>query len=132
MRAIKIIGHPVFLISIFLLFIIEGDHFGGFYLLYLLFALPHAALYAITAIAGIALVIGGFQAKTLKWAQILSLTGLLLMIISLLIFFGKSDKTGVNETFYDTVPLLSFILLCLSMICFILRTIFIDVRPLMK
>jgi len=121
MKAIKIIGHPVFLISIFLLFIIEGDHFGGFYLLFLLFALPHGALYAITAIAGIASLLGGYQTKNIKWRQIFYVAGLILMTISLFIFFNKSDKTGVDATFRDTIPLLSFMLLCLSATCFVAR-----------
>lgn len=121
MRAIKIIGHPIVVIGVFLFFIIEGDHFGGFYLLFLLFALPHGALYAITAVSGIASLIGGYQAKAIKWKQTLYVSGLILMTISLFTFFNKSDKTGVDATFRDTIPLLSFILLCLSVACFIAR-----------
>lgn len=132
MKAIKIIGHPVFLISIFLLFIIEGDHFGGFYLLFLLMALPHGALYAVTAIGGIVSLIVGYQAKAMIWKQTLYIAGLILMSISLFTFFGKSDKTGVDATFRDTIPLLSFILLCVSAACFSTRFFINGFKPYSK
>lgn len=61
MKTIKFIGHPISLMIIFMLLIIEGDHFGGFYLLYILMALPHAAGYALLAVAGIASLLLGFK-----------------------------------------------------------------------
>ena len=61
MKIIKWIGHPVIVICTFLLLITEGENFGGFYVLYLILALPHGALYAILASIGIASIVLGFN-----------------------------------------------------------------------
>ncbi len=61
MKALKIIGHPVLLISLYLLLIIEGDQFGGFYLLYLVMAIPHGVPYAIVALIAFLCVFTGYK-----------------------------------------------------------------------
>lgn len=120
MKAYIILGHPLVLIGIFLLLIIEGNHFGGFYLLYLLLALPHAALYALLAVAGILLIILGNKVVK-KTSKIIMLSlGLSMMLLSLVVFFGRGDdKTGTFEQF---IPLASFCLFGVSMICFIINS----------
>lgn len=121
MRVVNFIGHPLFLIIAFLILIIEGDHFGGNYILYLFMGIPDGQLFAIAGGIGAAFIIAGRFVKQSGWKQILDVIGILLMIISLVIFFSRSDKTGVDATFHDTVPLVSFINLCISIICFIIR-----------
>ena len=122
---IKIIGHPVLVMSIYLLLIIEGEHFGGFYLLYLLMALPHGALYALLALAGIIVLLIGYKIQLVKFSvlkRLLYLSGLTLMILSLFVFFGKSDRTGTMETFEGGVPLVTFIIFGICVICFLITS----------
>jgi membrane associated rhomboid family serine protease len=119
MKAIKIMGHPLVLSFIFLFLLIEGDHFGGFYLLYLLLALPHGALYAILAVFGvIAVVLGSSKVMSKVVGLLLSLSGLISMLVSLLIFFSPGNKF---DTFRLTIPLLTFIVFAISIICYLFR-----------
>ena len=123
MKVIKIIGHPVLLMSIFLLLIIEGENFGGIYLIYLLFALPHALPYAIFALLGLVSVCFGLGLNILKQPivkSILYLLGITQMILSLILFFNKGNK---NETFHQAIPLISFLLFALITLCFIINAI---------
>lgn len=126
MKIIKILGHPIVLVTIFLLLIIEGAHFGGFYLLYLLLAIPHGATYAIMAIAGIILIViakGFITDNSNKLRAVLYLLGLLIMNASLLLFFSRNEKTGNLETFQGGVPLISFIIFGVIMLCFLINII---------
>ena len=128
MKIIKILGHPIVLVTIFLLLIIEGAHFGGFYLLYLLLAIPHGATYAIMAIAGIILIViakGFITNNSNKLRAVLYLLGLLIMNASLVLFFSRDEKTGNMETFQGGVPLISFIIFGVIMLCFLVN-IFMD------
>lgn len=125
MKAIKWIGHPVVLIILFLLLIIEGDNFGGFFLLYLILALPHGVPYALVAITGITSITVGFNVhnKRLEFYKIgLYIAGLLLMLISLIMFFAKGNK---DATFKEPVPLFSFVFFGVCSFCFLLRTIYL-------
>jgi len=121
MKTLKLIGHPVLFITLFLLLLIEGDEFGGLYLLYLLLALPHGAPYAIAALVGVICVLTGYnvgprQARLVK--PIMYLTGFIIMVSSLFLFFGKGNKW---ETFSLTVPLLSVIFFSISSLFFLLN-----------
>jgi hypothetical protein len=66
MKVVKIIGHPIVVVCLFLLVIIEGVHFGGFYLLYLLFGLMYAAPFSLAALVGIGLEIVAYNLSMLK------------------------------------------------------------------
>ena len=57
MKAIQIITHPVTLIVSFLFILISGEHWGGFYILYLLLALPHGGLHALFGVMGIVMLV---------------------------------------------------------------------------
>lgn len=128
MKAVNILGHPVLLISIYLLLIIEGAQFGGLYILYLLLALPHGGNYAVLAVIGIASVLLGYK---IHWKSLyffkpaLYLIGYSLMILSLVFFFAKGGK---ERTFELTIPLLSFVLFGIISISFFIKTIQILVR----
>jgi len=112
MKVQKILGHRLVLITIFSLLLIEGEHFGGFYLLYLLLALPHGGAYSIIAFAGIIFVLAGNNINAKNYNLILSGGGLLLMLLSLFIFFNRGDNK--EATFHQSVPIISF---CLFGIC---------------
>ena len=124
MKIIKWIGHPVIVICTFLLLITEGENFGGFYVLYLILALPHGALYAILASIGIASIVLGFniqKEKLLIQKQMLYLIGLLLMITSLINFFLTGNQLA---TFQETVPLLTFVIYGVCCLCFFVSIIY--------
>ena len=131
MKVIRWIGHPIIFICVYLLLITEGVNFGGFYMLYLLLALPHGALYAALAIVGIAFIIIGFNLSRVNKAikPILYLLGLLSMILSLLNFFATGDQTN---TFKSTVPLISFILLRICGLFFFIYTLSLFEKPQSK
>jgi hypothetical protein len=57
MKAINILTHTYTIIASFLIILISGENFGGFYLLYLLMALPHGGVHALLALFGIAVMI---------------------------------------------------------------------------
>lgn len=124
MKAIKWIGHPVVVICLFLLLITEGENFGGFYLLYLILALPHGAPYAILAMLGIASIVIGFNIthkKMIQSKQILYIIGLFLMIASLVNFFMTGNQ---RATFEQAIPLLTFIIYGISSFCFMIYIIY--------
>jgi amino acid transporter len=117
MKIIKWIGHPVILVVLYLLLIIEGDEFGGFYMLYLLLSLPHLVPYSIIAAAGLSFIIIAFNSKrSEKRIFAFYLFGYLLMLLSLIIFFSKGNKW---KTFELDIPLLSFIVFGISSLCFL-------------
>jgi amino acid transporter len=117
MKIIKWIGHPVILVVLYLLLIIEGDEFGGFYMLYLFLSLPHLVPYSIIAAAGLSFIIIAFNSKrSEKRIFAFYLFGYLLMLLSLIIFFSKGNKW---KTFELDIPLLSFIVFGISSLCFL-------------
>jgi xanthosine utilization system XapX-like protein len=122
MKAIKVLGHPIIIMSIFLLLLIEGDNFGGFYLLYLILALPYGAPYAIVALLGLIVVFIGykiFRVRLHPMKPILYLIGQTLMFCSLIMFFSKGNKYA---TFQQIIPLFSFVLFALCSICLLINS----------
>jgi hypothetical protein len=123
MKLIQVIGHPVLVMSLFLLIMIEGENFGGFYLLYLLLALPHGATYAVIAVSGLIFIFIGYKFYRIRYNPIKSLLyliGISLLILSLFIFFNKGNK---DATFEEVVPLISFVLFGISTTCFLINSI---------
>jgi hypothetical protein len=127
MKIIKWVGHPVIVMVLFLLLIIEGDEFGGFFMLYLLLSLPHLVTYSLVAAAGLILMICAFNYRGSKITAAISyLTGYALMLLSLLIFFSKDNKW---KTFEPGVPLFSFILFGASSLCFLIWSVSLFQKP---
>lgn len=128
MKVIKWIGHPVVLVIVYLLLVIEGDNFGGYYLLYLILSLPHGVPYAVVAALGIAGMVIAFNIHSRKYELMkyaLYLVGFALMIISLVMFF----ETGYSwNTFKLTVPLSTFILFGIISFCFLARTVWLFLK----
>ena len=90
MKAIKILTNPYTLIISFLMIIISGEHTGGFYISYLLLALPHFANYAVLAVVGIALMLLVFHSKRKNSSAtkpVGNLIAILLLLASVYIFF---------------------------------------------
>ena len=117
MKMIKLFTHPVVIIIAFLLILISGEHLGGFYLLYILLGLPHGAVHSLLAIVGIGLLFF----TNYKYQQqfifniepVLNIMGLIMLMLSLFLFF-YNDKNHYNYgTFYQTIPVILLVVFAL-------------------
>ncbi|MGB8191847.1 MAG: hypothetical protein WCF67_08015 [Chitinophagaceae bacterium] len=123
MKTIRVIGHPFLLLASFLFILISGKSWGGFYLLYLLLALPAGGIHALTGFAGVILLLYAnwkFKYRSLLSAS-LNLVSVLLLSSSLLLFF-YNDKQGYNDnTFYQWAPQISLVIYTLFALAFIVK-----------
>jgi hypothetical protein len=113
MKALKIMGNPLVVTGIFLLVLISGEQFGGFYLIYLLLGLPNGAPHAIIAVIGILFLVLGCTVHSKQYNKIkplLCVMGDLIIIVALITFF-KNSKGYNDATFHQAIPLLTFALL---------------------
>ncbi|MGC4038415.1 MAG: hypothetical protein QM764_20795 [Chitinophagaceae bacterium] len=118
MKFFKYAGNPYLFISLYLLLIIEGEHFGGFYLLYLLMALPHGASYAVVSVSGILLLVAANTIKSLILQRVLTPVGFVVMVIGLLLFFIRGTA---DETFNLIFPLTLLCICGFSGLCLLIR-----------
>ena len=130
MKLIKIIGHPVLVMSMFLLLLISGESFGGFYLLFLLLGLPHGVPHAVFALIGLIAMFTGYkiyrkQFNPLK--PLLYVIGNALMICALITFFADS-KGYTYSTFHQSVPLISFSIFGLCVFFNLLSSVLLVVK----
>lgn len=110
MKMIKLFTHPVVVIIAFLLILISGEHLGGFYLLYILLGLPHGAVHSLFAVVGIGLLLFSnykYQQQFIfNIEPVLNIMGLIMLLLSLFLFF-YNDKSHYNYgTFYQTIPII--------------------------
>lgn len=131
MKLIQIITHPFLVLLSFMFIIICGQQFVGFYLLYILLALPHGGIHSILAILGIGIIIFTY-AKYKNYfdyqiESILNISGALLLISSLVIFFYNDVEHYNYGTFKESVPLIILILFLIIVLMFIIRN-FIKIR----
>jgi len=135
MKPLNIITHPYLLIASFLLILISGEQFGGFYALYLLLALPHGSTYALAAVVGIALLIYCRSTrKKERWmlSSLLNIVASALLFTSLLLFF-ENDTHGYNDgTFKQLVPQITLALFGIISILFIIYNLFPVFRKRIK
>ena len=121
MKWIKYTGHPVLVMSLYLLLLIEGAHFGGFFLLYLLMSLSVGALFAVTALIGLLIVFIGYKIYRKNphpIKPILYILGFVIMIIALLIFFERKERL---ETFETAIPTFTFVLFGMVSLAYIIN-----------
>ena len=114
MKILNVLTHPFVLIISFLLILISGQHFGGFYFMYLLFALPHGGMHAIFGFTGILMILSSYykfkRMRQYRIESVLNIAGLLFLLSSIFFFF-YNDKKGYNyQTFDQIVPILSLVL----------------------
>lgn len=120
------------MIASFLLIIISGQHFGGFYLLYLLLALPYGGIHALLAVAGIVcLALVNIKASWERNSVVRlggAILGTSLLVASLVLFF-INDKQGYNSgTFEQFVPLATLGLFTLIAILFVAANCYLFFR----
>lgn len=129
MKVIHIITHPVTLIVSFLFILISGEHWGGFYILYLLLALPHGGMHALLGLVGtILLCVAIYQRNKInkhRDSSLLCIGGALLMAGSLLSFFMQRGGEYNYGTFTQTVPVISLIVFVALVTSFLTYNIFV-------
>lgn len=117
MKLINIIGHPLTFMIIYSLLLIEGnDHFSRFYVTYVFMGWQADLLYAKIAATGLLFVFIGYisngRLQSLK--ATVYFAGLILMVLSLLMFFENGNKSATFELF---IPIMTFTLFAISGIC---------------
>lgn len=133
MKIFKFISHPYTLIICFLLIMISGESFGGFYALYILLGLFYGAIHSLLALAGIIVLLVSYHRFKIKnaRAQILNLAGVLLLFSSVGYFFWQ-DKQHYNwGSFEQTVPVVTMTITVFVATCFLINN-FIKARPKTK
>jgi xanthosine utilization system XapX-like protein len=128
MKFIKYIGHPVLLMSLYLLLLIESEHFGGFYLLYILMALPTGAPFAVISLLGLICVFIGYKIYREQFHVLkptLYLLGWFTMLVGLLLFFSHRDRLA---TFELSIPTTTFVLFGICSVCFFIYVISLFVK----
>ena len=125
MKFIQFITHPLFLITHFLLIIISGESFGGFYCFYLALALPYGGVHTILAMLGMCILIFSYAKYKNNFnyqiEPILNISGAVLLISSLFSFFYNDVDHYNYRTFYETVPLVILILFLLVELIFLIK-----------
>lgn len=126
MKAIKILGHPYTLILCFCFILISGEHWGGFYITYVLVALPYGRLQSLLAVAGVILLALNYRKFYISidrlTARLLNLLSVLLLLGSLVVFF-KRDTAHYNwGTFYQALPLFTLFFTAFIALCFLVNT----------
>jgi hypothetical protein len=130
MKIVKIIGHPVSVMCIYLLLIISGESIGGFYALYLMLGLPEGTSYALVSALGVGLMLIGYNVYRKRYHPLKPSFYVLadvVMIIGLVIFF-QTTKGYNNGTFRQAVPLFSFALFGLCALCNVLLSVWLLIQ----
>jgi hypothetical protein len=125
MKALNFFTHPIILIVSFLIIMISGEHFGGFYALYILLALPHGGPHSVLALLGIMLLIlsNATNNKRGLTRNLLNVFGAILLVLSVIVFF-YTDKEGYNyRTFYQTIPVITLLLFCFLTLLFLIKNL---------
>ncbi len=127
MKVFEMITDPLLIIFCFAFILISGENFGGFYGMYIFIGLQHGMVHSILAVMGIILFIiskllfGGRFKRTVE--PIINLTGITFLVISIVLFFTRDREHFNYPTFYQTLPLIILCLFALLAIIFIIRNI---------
>lgn len=129
MKLIKILTHPYIIIISFFIILINGEGFGGFFLLYVLMGLPYGAIHSLLALLGIVFLVVNYYKykgkKELLVQCLLEIFGIILLILSVFVFF-YNDKQHYNYgTFYKLIPMIMLILFGIISLLSIINNIMI-------
>ena len=128
MKQIKtIITHPLTLVISFLFIMIVGQHLGGFYMLYILLALPHLGIHAVLAVLGIMiLMVNNYmlhKPSAYVTIPLLNVIAALMLPLSLFLFFYLDYGHYNDGTFELVVPLTLIGIFIVLTIIFILKNL---------
>jgi hypothetical protein len=125
MKLIKIIGHPVTVMVVYLLLLVSGESFGGFYALYILLGLSHGVVDSVVSMLGLLIMLLGYKTYRQRFHPVKP--GLYLLADAVLIFglvlFFRTTKGYNDATFEQTVPLTTFVLFGICVLCNILLSV---------
>lgn len=125
MKLMKIFGHPVSVTCVYLFLLISGESFGGFYALYILLGLFNGEPDAIVSMLGLITMLLGYSVYRQRFHPIkpgLYLLGDALMLLGLFLFF-QITKDYNDATFQQAVPLFTFVLFGICVLCNILLSV---------
>ena len=122
MKLFKILSNPYTIIIVFLLLMISGEQTGGFYIIYIFTALPHAGIHAILAVGGMIILLFNYHVRNKAFVSFfLNIIGLAFLVLSLYLFFANDPSHYNQATFEQTVPLFTFILFGFLVLCSVLH-----------
>lgn len=130
MKVINILTHPIVLIASFLLIIISGRAFGGFYFFYLTVGLAGGHIHSLLGFAGaIGLVLSNqVKQNSIMLKYTIRILSALLLAGSIYAFF-TNDRDHYNfGTFYQTVPQVMLALFAFVWIAFLLKQVVLFIR----
>ena len=114
MKKIKILTHPYTVILSLFIILINGEGFGGFFILYLLFGLPYAVIHSLLALLGVVLLLTNYSKYRGKKEDLpnyaIEIIGVVLLILSIFIFFYRDKQHYNYGTFVQLVPVITLIL----------------------
>jgi hypothetical protein len=111
----NIITHPITQVFSFSFILISGSYFGGPYIFFLYHAAQEGIAFAIIGLLGIILC---FASLVLNKSA-LQLSGILMMLLSLVIFFWLPRWHNSSGTFSEPVPLATVMLFLIISVLFI-------------
>lgn len=110
MKWFRILSHPYTLIICYLLIMISGKSFGGFYAMYILMGLPFGAIHSLLAVTGILMLIVNYAVDRNRLVyQLANILGFIFLVASLFYFFSADTQHYNWATFHQGVPVLSLI-----------------------
>lgn len=130
MKILKIVGHPVSVMCVYLLLLISGESFGGFYVLFILLGLSHGVPDTIVSTLGLGIMLLGYKIYRKKYHPIkpaLYILGDVVMIIGLIMFF-QTAKGYSYATFHQIAPLVSFALFGLCVLCNVVLAVMLFIQ----
>lgn len=108
MKLIQIFSSPVVQIITFCIILVGSAEFGGPYGFFLYRAVQEGYLYAIAGIIGILITALSFSNNSRN--SVIQFSGLVLMVLSLLIFFFSSEDFMNMYVFKQVLPLVTLLL----------------------
>jgi hypothetical protein len=111
----NIIAHPITQVFSFCIIIISGSYIGGQFIFFLYHAAQEGIAFAIIGLLGITLCL----ASLIVYKYALQLAGILMMLLSLVIFFWSPRWHNSSGTFSEPVPLATVILFLIISVLFI-------------
>jgi len=122
MKFLKIITHPILLVTSFSFVVISGDKFSWFYIIIVLLSLIQLKIHAIAAIFGLILLFAGLGARlSNRVKNIFFISGATLLMLSLLIFFESGKSYNEWNTFSDRTSQISMGVFIIFWIIFFIK-----------
>lgn len=119
MKIVSILKHPILITALFCVLLISGEAWGGIYFQYIILGLIHGSAFAITGLIAVCASLPATIAPLLA-SKISRLAMVILMPLSLFLFFTGERKTYYGATFEQPMPLLmlGFWGLCMLLLAF--------------